>query len=391
VKGTLKDDYTSLVRYLLGELLEDEQERVEERYMLDEAFSQLREEVELDLVDAYVAGTLTAFQRKHLEDNYLITPDRKRAAQAAWLCRAYRRHIVLEAKQPAWSWWKRIHRWLFAGGRLAPVLVAAAALAAVGVGESWLILKRNEEKRLSVNPKKLTKPEAAVEKQPDAAPMEPAGPPPVATPPLAAVVSPPKNSVKSEFIPGATRPAQPEVSHAPKPEPIAAPVVEPPPPVVPSTSPPALLPEVPKPKPAPASATLPAGTEVAIRTRDPIDSRRATPAREFAATLDSPLVVNGVAVAPQGANATLRIVGAGQGGKQKRNASLSLRLTAITVNGQSVAVETGDVASATSSTVGRTATAGDGAATLVFRGREVMIPSETRLTFNLTRPVAIRP
>src|SRR4051812_16945103 len=56
------------------------------------------------------------------------------------------------------------------------------------------------------------------------------------------------------------------------------------------------------------SITLPAGTEIAIRTVDRIDSKTASLRREYAASLDDPLTVDGVQVAPVGANAFLRVV-----------------------------------------------------------------------------------
>ncbi len=53
--------------------------------------------------------------------------------------------------------------------------------------------------------------------------------------------------------------------------------------------------------------TLPAGTEIAVRTIDAIDSKKADPAKEYQASLDDPIVVDGVTIAPANARAILRV------------------------------------------------------------------------------------
>src|ERR1035441_8309275 len=88
------EEYRTLIHYFLGELPEGEQEAVEERYMLDEAYAELRDEVEMDLVDAYVGGTLTALERRHFEQHYLVTRERKEGVKAAYLSRVYRERIA---------------------------------------------------------------------------------------------------------------------------------------------------------------------------------------------------------------------------------------------------------------------------------------------------------
>jgi hypothetical protein len=380
VKESLKEDYASLVRYFLGELWDDEQERVEERYVLHEAFSELRDEVELDLVDAYVAGTLTPQQRQHFEENYLVSPSRKKAVELAWLSRAYRERIALRGERPARNLWGRLRQWLSSGGRLAPALVAGAALAAAGAGGSWIVKKLSEGRISRPVANQVTEAKPAVEKPPDAVPaIQPdeartatkASPAPVAAPSNSRAAGDHKVRVNSSG--SAEAPASP----IPPAEPVAAPVAAPPVAVAPPLpSPVRVGPVMPKAQ-ASMSVTVPFGAEVAIRTADAIDSRIAGSPREFAATLDSALVQDGITIAPAGASAVLRIIEAGQ----KRNVSLYLRLTSITVNGQSVAVETGDVASATTSTSG---------GTVVFRGKDVLIPSATRLTFNLAQPVVVK-
>ena len=169
---------------------------------------------------------------------------------------------------------------------------------------------------------------------------------------------------------------------------------------------------------APAAApdiTLPIGTEIAVRTIDRINSKTADLHREYAATLDDPVIVDGVTVVPAQTGAVLRVVEMERSGF-KRRASLSLSLIAVIVNGQRIAVNTDKVDSKSGSQAKKTAAgaaigagagaaigaiaggglgagigaaAGGAAGTLgaVFSGKAVEIAPETRFTYRLTQPV----
>jgi len=167
----------------------------------------------------------------------------------------------------------------------------------------------------------------------------------------------------------------------------------------------------------PRTITLPAGTEIAIRTVDRIDSKRADLRRDYSATLDDPVVVDGMTVIPAKTSAYLRVIDAENAGF-KRRASLSVSLVAVIVNGQRLEVRTDRVESKSGSQVKRTATgtavgAGTGAAIggalgggagagigagigaaggavagKIF-GKSVKIAPETRFTYTLTEPVTI--
>ena len=103
------------------------------------------------------------------------------------------------------------------------------------------------------------------------------------------------------------------------------------------------------PLPAPVAVndvTLPAGTEITIRTIDAIDSKTGDTYREYAASLDEPLVVDQVTIAPAKSNAVLKIAEIKQAGKLKGSTTLSLHLIAVTINDQRVALDTSDVVSA---------------------------------------------
>ena len=166
----------------------------------------------------------------------------------------------------------------------------------------------------------------------------------------------------------------------------------------------------------PQSITLPAGTQIAISTVDRINSKTADLKREYAASVDDPVIVNGVTVVPERADAFLRVTDV-KNSRLKR-ASMSISLIAVTVNGQRVAVDTDTVDSQSGSKVKRTAIgAGAGAATGaaigaavggatgagigagvgsvtgagvgILTGKPVEISPETRFTYKLTQPVVI--
>jgi uncharacterized protein YcfJ len=167
----------------------------------------------------------------------------------------------------------------------------------------------------------------------------------------------------------------------------------------------------------PPSITLPIGTEIAIRTIDRIDSKKADLKREYAATLDDPIIVNGVTVAPANTKAFLRVTDVQRAGFTRR-ASLSISLVAVNINGQRVNVETDKVDSKSGSQVKRTLTgtavgagtgaaiggalgggagagigagigAAGGAVAGKLMGKVVEIAPETRFTYQLMQPLVI--
>ncbi len=166
--------------------------------------------------------------------------------------------------------------------------------------------------------------------------------------------------------------------------------------------------------------TLPPGTKIAIRTIDPIASKGADTSREYAASLDEPLLVNGVPVVAAKASAVLRITEAKQPGKKNPfgHASLSIHLVSLVANGKRVSVETASLASESGSKTTQTAKgagigaaggcgvgvavaggggcavgagvgAGTGAVVSMMKDKEVKIPPETLFTFELTQPVTV--
>src|SRR5437899_3794916 len=170
----------------------------------------------------------------------------------------------------------------------------------------------------------------------------------------------------------------------------------------------------------PSGATVSAGTVVTVRMIDAIDSAKNHPGDEFAATLNSAVVVGDHVAFPQGSEVRVRLVEAKKSGHYKGSSQLELELTSITANGATYPVESGyytlngaSRGKRTAETVGGGAVlgtligaiagggkgaaigAGAGAATgaggqAVTRGPQVKIPSETKIDFTLKSPVTVK-
>jgi hypothetical protein len=169
----------------------------------------------------------------------------------------------------------------------------------------------------------------------------------------------------------------------------------------------------------PASVTIPAGTQISVRTIDSIDSTKNRVGDRFAASLEEALVVDGNTVVPKGANVYGRLEEAKKSGTFTGKSELRLELTGIVVNGQTVPLVTGEYevtgksrgASTAKRTVGGAAAgaiigaiagggkgagigAGVGGAAgagseIITKGDQVKVPSETLLDFTLQQSVSI--
>ena len=172
--------------------------------------------------------------------------------------------------------------------------------------------------------------------------------------------------------------------------------------------------------PPPSSGLeLPAGTQMTIRMIDSIDSAVSRLGDTYRASVDEPVMVNGQAVIPRGADVTARLVDDQKSGKIQGRTVLKLVLTSVNVNGRNVDITTQDVIKESSSrgtrsaaVIGGTAAlgavlggiagggrgaaigAGSGAAVgtgaqELGHGQRVKIPSETRLVFTLSYGVRL--
>ena len=198
----------------------------------------------------------------------------------------------------------------------------------------------------------------------------------------------------------AAAPAAQEVSPAPQAQ------APPPPPV-----------EQPKPEPI----VVPAGTPLAVRVNQALGSKTSQTGQTFTATLAQPLSVGGHHAIPRGADFLGTVLNAKSKGKVKGEGELSLQLTSVTVHGHTYKIQTASLDSTVKGKGKRTAaTTGGGAAggaliggiagggkgaaigALVGGGvgfiggaatgnKQIEIPAETVLTFELTAPITLPP
>ena len=169
----------------------------------------------------------------------------------------------------------------------------------------------------------------------------------------------------------------------------------------------------------PAFLTIPAGTQISVRTIDSIDSTENSVGDRFEASLEEPLTLDGNVVVGRDALVYGRLTQSKESGTFTGRSELRLELTGIIVNGKMVPVATGEYevkgksqgASTAKRTIGGAALgaiiggvadggqgaaigagagAGAGAASeIIIRGDQVKVPSETVLDFTLEQDVSI--
>ncbi|MGI8991862.1 MAG: hypothetical protein ACR2I2_20055 [Bryobacteraceae bacterium] len=170
--------------------------------------------------------------------------------------------------------------------------------------------------------------------------------------------------------------------------------------------------------------SLPAGTQLSVRTNETIDSKTATDGRTYSAAIAQNVMdANGNAVIPQGSDANL-VIKSLNGGSITSSSNLILDVQSVTVNGQRYTVSTQDVrqnsrqgvgankrtaeivgggtalgtllgaigGGGTGALIGALAGAAAGAGVQVLtKGSEVRIPAETVLNFRLDQPMQLTP
>jgi len=158
-----------------------------------------------------------------------------------------------------------------------------------------------------------------------------------------------------------------------------------------------------------------------VRLREALGSKLSAPGQSFSATLVQPVVVDGNTVIPAGASARGTVVDAKPLGRFKGGAVLEVRLTSITINGAQQPIETSAVSreekgkgkrtavlagggtalgaivgglagGGKGAAIGAAAGAGAGGAGAAFTGnKDIVLPSESALSFKLKAPVQVSP
>lgn len=125
----------------------------------------------------------------------------------------------------------------------------------------------------------------------------------------------------------------------------------------------AAAPPPPEEKPQPQPIVVPAGTVLVIRTAQALGSKTSQAGQTFGATLAQPVTVEGRPALPGGSQVSGTVVTAKAKGKVKGEGQLDLKLTSISVGGQSYPIHTVVLSSTVKGKGKRTAaTTGGGAA-----------------------------
>jgi hypothetical protein len=168
-----------------------------------------------------------------------------------------------------------------------------------------------------------------------------------------------------------------------------------------------------KESPAAAGATtVPSGTQLTVRTKEPLDSSRHKAGHKFTATLEADLAVGGTVVAPRGSNVYGELTQAKQAGRVAGKSELTVAFTGLMINNQIKPIRTSEIQAVADSnqaknTVGKTARGAaiggliDGSsgaktgakvgvgASLLTRGGRINIPANTLLETRLAEPFTL--
>ena len=178
--------------------------------------------------------------------------------------------------------------------------------------------------------------------------------------------------------------------------------------------------EAPPPKPKPV--VIPAGTVIAVRLQQALGSKTSQEGEHFEASVAAPVMIDGKTIVPTGSTAYGRVTQAHAAGKFKGGATLAVELTDLRVNGLDYPIQSTAAAQTSKGKGKRTATmigggagggaligglagggkgaaigalvgAGAGTVGSAFTGgnRDISLPAESALSFELTAPVTIKP
>lgn len=171
---------------------------------------------------------------------------------------------------------------------------------------------------------------------------------------------------------------------------------------------------------APRAITVPAGTAITVRITQALGSKLSQAGESFSGTLSAPIRVAGETAIPSGAAVSGTVVDAAPLGRFAGGAGLQLRLTSIRVGGSERQIETstrsfvakgkgkrtagfigggaglgaligGLAGGGKGAAIGALAGAGAGTGATAFTGnKDIELPAESALTFQLARSIEIR-
>lgn len=168
-----------------------------------------------------------------------------------------------------------------------------------------------------------------------------------------------------------------------------------------------------------ATVTIAGGTEIHVRLVDALGSATSYTGDAFEATMDAPVVVDNWVAVPKGAKVIGRVTMAQASGRLKTPAQLAITLTSVEADGHVYDLSTSTYSREAAShakrnaaligggaaggavlgaaiggkkgaAIGVGAGAGGGTATAYATGKkDIVLPSETRISFKLRRPLTI--
>ena len=180
-----------------------------------------------------------------------------------------------------------------------------------------------------------------------------------------------------------------------------------------------VAPSAPQPPPPPRVVSIPAGTSIQVRMIDSVDSATNKIGDTFLASLAAPIVVNNEVIIPKNADVQVKLASAKTSGKFTGQSELTLALDSVKFRGKSYPLTSStfqqmgesrgkDTAKKTAigaaigtaigaiagggkgAAIGAGIGAGSGAAAQVFmKGKQVKVPSETKIDFQLEQPVDV--
>jgi hypothetical protein len=261
-----------------------------------------------------------------------------------------------------------------------------------------------------------------------AEPQAPApAPAPAAPVPEPTPVQPEKPAAR-ERVPAKSATPKPQQTApvSPAPQSQAAQPALPPRPATPPSPAPVPVPQASAPVPVPVPAappepttkqvTIPAGTQIFVRTIDPISSEGSHAGEVYRASLDQPIVIDNQTVVPRRGDVDLKLVDVESAGKVKGTSELKVQLDKIYIDKKPYAVTTNVYSQSGSSSGAKAARnagigaavggvlggilgggkgavigagAGGGGGVAVSKGEQIRIESETALVFRLENPLDV--
>jgi hypothetical protein len=188
---------------------------------------------------------------------------------------------------------------------------------------------------------------------------------------------------------------------------------------VPPPAPQPVLPPTTPPPPQPRQIEVPVNSTLTVRMIDGVDSSVNNAGEIFHASLESPLVVDNDVIVPRGADIYVRLVSASSAGRMKGKSELHLELVKMEFQGRSYPLVSSTYSVTGSSRGKNTAAKVGGGAALgaiigalagggkgagigagvgaaggaiyqgATKGKQVKIPAETKLDFELEQPVTV--